>query len=139
MGNFENKILDEWNNSAKFKIEIGMYDLLPMLQEYLTMKIFKGKRSCEEEDIMLLMTEDVVAFHFGTPESKEHIFDDLGLSIHIPFSEIEMLIENHVAPYIEKITDKKVIGTKVLWDRREKKGFESDNTTIEITLEGDNP
>ena len=136
MSDFENKILDGWNNSAKFKVEINMYDILEMLRDYLVVNLFKNKRSCKEEDVGLLKGE-IVAFNFGEPEPKEHIFDEFQLSINIPFSEIQMLIENHIAPYVEKITDKKVIDIEINWGKRDDGFYHIDDTKIEITVEGE--
>jgi hypothetical protein len=64
MNDFENKILADWFNSAEFKVNICMYELLQMIENYLSVEIFNGEKSCGMDNVGLLTTEDV-AFNFG--------------------------------------------------------------------------
>ncbi len=138
MNDFENKILADWFNSAEFKVNICMYELLQMIENYLSVEIFNGERSCGMDNVGLLTTEDV-AFNFGPIENKNDIFGELNIPIHIPFSEIEMLIETHVLPYVEKILDKTVVDTKIFWGERDDGFFHIDDAEIELMLEGYKP
>ena len=138
MSNFESKILTDWYNSAEFKVNICMYELLQMIENYLSAEIFNGERSCGMDNVGLLTTE-VVAFNFGTVEHKKDIFGELNIPIHIPFSEIEMLIETYVLPYLEKTLDQKVVDTEIIWGKRDDGFFHIDDAEIELTLKGYKP
>ena len=115
-----------------------MYELLQMIENYLSAEIFNGERSCGMDNVGLLTTE-VVAFNFGTVEHKKDIFGELNIPIHIPFSEIEMLIETYVLPYLEKTLDQKVVDTEIIWGKRDDGFFHIDDAEIELTLKGYKP
>ena len=134
MSDFENKLLTNWYNSTKFKVEISMYELIQMIENYLSVEIFNGKRACGMDNVGLLTTE-VVAFNFGPLEHNKNIFDELNLAIHIPFSEIEILIETYVVPYVERTIDKKVIDTEICWGKRDDGFFHIDDAEIELVIE----
>jgi hypothetical protein len=137
MNDFENKILADWYKSTEFKVNICMYELLEMIENYLSVEIFNGERSCGMDNVGLLTTE-AVAFDFGPLKHKNDIFGELNIPIHIPFSEIEKLIETYALPYVEKILDKKVVDTKFFWGKRDDGFFYIDDAEIELMLEGYN-